>query len=160
MFVCAFVFRHIDSRKMFRPRPSCVFAEKDLMHNPPLMRQRGFSFRGSSSTDDEDDDVSGLGNMSGSGVFSLDEEESTLGKVHLELCKYYEIGRFSEPETEEFDENAAFFHLQQAAHLGVKDALTNIAKIYLQLPRDILPNYKVEVKKIYNRRIILQSLKL
>lgn len=65
------------------------------------------------------------------------------------MCKYYEVGRFSDAESEEFDEAAAFFHLQQAANLGVKDALTNIAKIYLQLPRDILSNFKVEVSYIH-----------
>jgi len=142
-------FRHIEARKMFHPRPSCVFAERDAIRDPNvagMYRRRGFSFRGSSTDEDDEDGLSsGIGHMSTSGVFSaLDEEESILGKVHLELCKYYEVGRFSEPECEEFDEEAAFFHLQQAAQLGVKDALTNIAKIYLQLPRDILPNYKVE----------------
>ena len=39
----------------------------------------------------------------------------------------------------------AFFHLKHAANLGVVDALVNIAKIYMQLPRDILPEYNIEV---------------
>lgn len=148
----AMYFRQVDHHKLFRPRPSCVFAEKDFMHGevgfaaPLVGRRRGFSFRVNSIDEDDDDAASsGIGNMSGSGVFAGDEDESILGKVHLELCKYYEVGRFSEPESDEFDEQAAFFHLQQAANLGLSDALTNIAKIYLQLPHDILPNYKVEV---------------
>ena len=56
------------------------------------------------------------------------------------------MGRFVE-ENEEFDSDAAFFHLQQAANLGVLDALLNISKIFLNLPHDILPAYKVPVKK-------------
>ena len=149
-----FLNRQVDSRKLFRPRPSCVHAEKDIQDGgsgaTEAYRRRGFSFR-VNSTDDDDDDASssGIGNMSGSGLFAgSDEDESILGKVHLELCKYYEVGRFSEPDSDEFDEAAAFYHLQQAANLGVVDALTSIAKIYLQMPRDILPNYKVEVRNL------------
>ncbi len=67
-------------------------------------------------------------------------------KIHLELCKYHETGRFVEVEAE-FDSNAAFFHLQQAANLGVLDALLNISKIYLDLPHDILASYKLPVNK-------------
>lgn len=132
-----------------------MHAEKDIQEGGggsanDAFRRRGFSFR-VNSTDDDDDDASssGIGNMSGSGLFGSDEDESILGKVHLELCKYYEVGRFSDPDaSDEFDEAAAFYHLQQAANLGVVDALTSIAKIYLQMPRDILPNYKVEVVEL------------
>ena len=56
------------------------------------------------------------------------------------------MGRFVE-EDAEFDSNAAFFHLQQAANLGVLDALLNISKIYLDSPHDILTGYKVPVIK-------------
>lgn len=79
-------------------------------------------------------------------VFSDDEgemEESVLGKIHLEMSKYHVMGRFAK-EDEEFDAEAAFFHLKQAAYLGVIEAMTNIGRIYLQLPRDILPDYSVE----------------
>lgn len=143
-------FKNIDSKKLFKPRPSCVFAEKDLMvkeAHPVLRRSRGFSMRGSSIEDDEDEFGGSLMgyNVANGGVFASDEQESVLGKVHLEMCKYYEVGRFSEPESDVFDEEAAFFHLLQAANLGIGDALTNVAKIYLQMPHDILSNYKVEV---------------
>jgi hypothetical protein len=37
--------------------------------------------------------------------------------------------------------------LQQAANLGVLDALLNVSKIYLDLPHDILASYKVPVNK-------------
>jgi len=53
------------------------------------------------------------------------------------------MGRFAK-DYEAFDSEAAFFHLKQAAYLGVIEAMTNIGRIYLQLPRDILPTYTVE----------------
>jgi len=67
--------------------------------------------------------------------------ESILGQIHLEMCKYYQVGRFSELGSEEFDEKSAFFHLELAAELLVKEAVFDLAKIYLDLPRDLLPNY-------------------
>lgn len=78
-------------------------------------------------------------------VFSEDGdmEESVLGKIHLELSNYHVMGRFAK-DCDEFDQEAAFFHLKQAAYLGVIEAMTNIGRIYLQLPRDILPDYAVE----------------
>jgi len=57
------------------------------------------------------------------------------------MCKYYQVGRFSEFGSEEFDEISAFFHLEQAAELSVKEAIFVLAKIYLELPRYLLPNY-------------------
>lgn len=51
------------------------------------------------------------------------------------------MGRFVN-DGEDFDTKSAFFHLEQAAHLGNKEALTNIAKIYLNMPRDILSSYE------------------
>jgi elongation factor 2 kinase len=72
------------------------------------------------------------------------ESESILGKVHLELCKYHEQGRFLANENDEFDQEAAFFHLKQAANLGVVEALINFAKIHLNLPCELLSNYQVK----------------
>ena len=71
--------------------------------------------------------------------------DSCLGKIHMEVCKYHEFGRFQSEESDAIDYEAAFFHLNQAANLGVTDALVNLSKIYMQLPHDILPDYKVEV---------------
>lgn len=75
-----------------------------------------------------------------------DEEadDSTLGRIHLELAKYHEIGRFCSSIYEDFDQDAAFFHLKQAAKLEVVEAMSNAAKIYLRLPREILPDFSVE----------------
>lgn len=75
--------------------------------------------------------------------------ESILGKIHLELCKYHELGRFLRDEHDTIDYNAAFFHLVQAANLGVIEALVNLAKIYMQLPHDILPEYHVDVGLLF-----------
>jgi hypothetical protein len=65
------------------------------------------------------------------------------------MCKYYQVGRFSDLGSEEFDETSAFFHLEQAAELCVKEAIFALAKIYLDLPRDLLPNYRPVVKFQY-----------
>ena len=73
-------------------------------------------------------------------------EESILGQIHMELCKYHEIGRFVSAESDPVDEVSALFHLQQAANLGILEALLNISKIYLGIPRDILPNYSIAVR--------------
>ncbi len=34
-----------------------------------------------------------------------------------------------------------FFHLEQAAELSIKETIFALAKIYLDLSRDLLPNY-------------------
>jgi len=73
-----------------------------------------------------------------------DEEESVLGRVHLELAKYHVLGRFCKDIYEEFDQQVAFFHLEQAAKLGVAEAMSSVGKICLQLPNDILPEYEAE----------------
>ena len=77
--------------------------------------------------------------------------ESVLGKVHLELCKYHEIGRFTTAENPDCDLEAAFYHLEQAANLGEVEALVNVAKIYMQLPHDILPSYQVDVSLLIKK---------
>ena len=65
------------------------------------------------------------------------------------MCKYHEVGRFIDEDdsNSEPDMDAAFFHLKHSSNLGEIEALVNIAKIYMQLPRDILPEYNVEVNK-------------
>ncbi|CAF5127406.1 unnamed protein product, partial [Rotaria sp. Silwood1] len=65
--------------------------------------------------------------------------------IHLEMCKCYQVGRFSELGSEEFGEESTFFHLEQAADLGVKDAIFILAKVYLDLPRDLLSHYRPTV---------------
>ena len=61
------------------------------------------------------------------------------------MCKYYQVGRFSELGSEEFDQRSAFFHLEQAAELSVLEAIFTLAKVYLDIPRDLLPNYRLSV---------------
>jgi len=135
----AIYFNKVDAKKIFKPRPSAVYAECSN-----LLNQNQIMTFGDYDEEDDDDDDDRQGNHMKKDALSADEEDSTLGKVHLELCKYHEVGRFLENENQEFDAEAAFFHLKQAAELNVKDALVNLAKIYLQLPRDILPSYSVE----------------
>lgn len=68
---------------------------------------------------------------------------SILGQIHLELCKYHELGRFAVSEdTRNF--KAAIYHLEQAAHCGILEAILAAARIYLQLPNDILTDLHVE----------------
>jgi HEPN domain-containing protein len=69
------------------------------------------------------------------------------------MCKYYQVGRFSELGSEEFDEFSAFFHLEQAAELCVKEAIFALAKIYLDLPRDLLSNYRPTVEFVYKNNV-------
>ncbi|XP_038064162.1 eukaryotic elongation factor 2 kinase-like isoform X2 [Patiria miniata] len=62
---------------------------------------------------------------------------STLGQIHLDLAKYHEIGRFVD-SLEQRNMQAAFYHLQQASHCGTMEAILALARIYLNLPHDIL----------------------
>ena len=57
-------------------------------------------------------------------------------QVHLELAKYHEMCRFTDDGT--YDKKAALFHLQAAADCGVVVAIVNMARIYCDLPHDIL----------------------
>jgi len=68
--------------------------------------------------------------------------ESILGQVHLEMCKCYQVGRFNEIGSEQFDEASAFFHLEQAVELCVKEGVFALAKILLNLSRQHLPDYQ------------------
>ena len=120
---------YFNARNFNKPRPSCVFGEKEF-----LKRSNEFL------EDYEFDDKNG----------DSEEDQSILGKIHLELCKYHEIGRFLSNENDEFDEKAAFFHLEQSAKLGITEALINIGKIYLDLPRDILSNYEIAVNDFFS----------
>lgn len=113
-------FKYFSSGAFNRPRPSAVVDEKHAILNADTeFIRRNFH--------------------------SIGNYESILGKVHLEMCKYHEFGRFVAHEDDNIDHEAAFFHLQQAANLGVSEALINIAKIYMQLPCDLLTEYKVDV---------------
>ena len=61
------------------------------------------------------------------------------------MAKYYEIGRFSAPEGDEVDWDAALFHEEHAAQLGVLEAIVTLAKLHLGMPREVLVNCIVQV---------------
>ena len=48
------------------------------------------------------------------------------------------------------DLQAALFHEQQAAELGVKEAIVTMADIYLQRPQDVLTSITVDVSQHHN----------
>ncbi|KAI1895970.1 hypothetical protein AGOR_G00089990 [Albula goreensis] len=69
--------------------------------------------------------------------------KSILGKVHLAMVRYHEAGRFSEKD-EEWDRNAAMYHLERAAMCGELEAIVALGQCYLQLPHHVLPEVTVE----------------
>ncbi|MEQ2171195.1 hypothetical protein GOODEAATRI_008161 [Goodea atripinnis] len=69
--------------------------------------------------------------------------QSILGKVHLAMVRYHEAGRFCEKD-EQWDQDAAMFHLERAALCGELEAIVALGKCYLQLPHHILPDMEVE----------------
>ncbi|XP_013394430.1 eukaryotic elongation factor 2 kinase isoform X1 [Lingula anatina] len=74
-------------------------------------------------------------------------DDSVLGQVHHELAKYHEIGRFStngDTFNPEVDWHAALFHEEIAAQCGVMEAILTMAKIYLQMPHDVLQECNVQ----------------
>jgi len=61
--------------------------------------------------------------------------------VHHDLAKYHEMGRFVLPGSDDAaDLEAALFHEQHAAELGVKEAIITLANVHLQRPQDVLPS--------------------
>lgn len=70
--------------------------------------------------------------------------ESILGQIHHEMTKYHEIGRFSVEERDEVDWDAALFHEEHAAQLGVLEAIVTMARLHLDLQRDVLVNCTVQ----------------
>lgn len=112
-------YEFINSKAYDKQRPSAVYAEKKYLLNADTEYRKK--------------------------IQAFSTFDSVLGKIHLEMCKYYEVGRFLDDtdDLSKIDYEAAFFHLKQAANLGEIEALVNIAKIYMQLPHDILPDFKV-----------------
>lgn len=73
--------------------------------------------------------------------------DSILGKVHHEMAKYHEVGRFVLGDTKDeklIDWESAIFHEEHAAELGELDAMVTMAKLYLGQERDVLVNCIVE----------------
>ena len=65
-------------------------------------------------------------------------------QIHHEMAKYHEMGRFSVVE-DEVDWDAALYHEEHAAELGVLEAINTLAKLYLGLQRDLFLNCTVNV---------------
>jgi len=68
---------------------------------------------------------------------------SGLGKIHHELAKYHEIGRFCDKHDEKIDWDSALFHEVHAAELGELEAIITLAKLYLNMEREVLVNCTV-----------------
>ncbi|XP_071965681.1 eukaryotic elongation factor 2 kinase-like [Antedon mediterranea] len=70
-------------------------------------------------------------------------DDSILGKIHMDMARYHEIGRFAQTDDVRNME-AALYHLEQSGLCGSLEAIINLAKIYLQLPHDVLEDHSVE----------------
>lgn len=69
---------------------------------------------------------------------------SILGQIHLELCRYYENGRFSlEDDPLTYNKEAALFHLEMAARCGNLEGLRTLAKMYQGIAHDILESVEL-----------------
>ncbi|KAM9561634.1 uncharacterized protein ACWYII_024562 isoform 2-T2 [Salvelinus alpinus] len=69
--------------------------------------------------------------------------KSILGKVHLAMVNYHEVGRFCEKE-EQWDQDSAMYHLETAAMCGELEAIIALGQCYLQLPHHILSEIELE----------------
>ena len=58
------------------------------------------------------------------------------------MAKYHEMGRFNK---DVLDTAASLFHEQQAADLGIKEAILTLANLYLGIQQDVLTNVVIEV---------------
>ncbi|ESO01491.1 hypothetical protein HELRODRAFT_149307, partial [Helobdella robusta] len=73
-------------------------------------------------------------------------QDSVLGKIHHDLAKYHESGRFVK-DGEDVDAKAALYHEQLAADLGVTEAALTLAYIHLGMPHDVLSSITVGQSK-------------
>ena len=69
---------------------------------------------------------------------------SVLGQIHLDLAKYHEMQRFTQPDSTGYDRMAALYYLRHAADCGHLEAIITMARIALQLPHDVLPDLCLE----------------
>ncbi|EEC15469.1 elongation factor 2 kinase, putative [Ixodes scapularis] len=71
------------------------------------------------------------------------QSRSVLGQIHLEMARCHQTGRFGAEEDEEgdYDQEAAVFHLEQAAQCGALEALLELARAHLGMPHDLLPDW-------------------
>lgn len=69
---------------------------------------------------------------------------SVLGQIHLDLAKYHEMQRFTEPDSTGYDRKAALYYLRHAADCGHLEAIITMARVALNLPHDVLPDLCLE----------------
>lgn len=69
---------------------------------------------------------------------------SVLGQIHLDLAKYHEMQRFTQPNSTGYDREAALYYLRHAADCGHLEAIITMARIALNLPHDVLPDLCLE----------------
>ena len=69
---------------------------------------------------------------------------SVLGQIHLDMAKYHEMQRFTKPDQEGYDKEAALFHLRHAADCGNLEAIITMARVALQLPHDVLTDLSLD----------------
>lgn len=76
------------------------------------------------------------------------QSRSVLGQIHLEMARCHQTGRFGAEEDEEgdYDQEAAVFHLEQAAQCGALEALLELARAHLGMPHDLLPDWSPPVR--------------
>lgn len=79
------------------------------------------------------------------------QQRSVLGQIHLEMARCHENGRFgaggdgntAHVQEGQYDQEAAVFHLEQAARCGILEALLVLAKVHLGLPHDMLEDWSL-----------------
>lgn len=59
-------------------------------------------------------------------------------QIHLDMCRYHELGRFLRDGETEYDRCAALFHLELAAQCGLIEALLTVARIALGSDHELL----------------------
>lgn len=69
---------------------------------------------------------------------------SVLGRIHLDLAKYYEMQRFSVPGADGYDQQSALFHLRHSADCGHLEAIITMGRMALQLPHDVLSDVTMD----------------
>lgn len=73
---------------------------------------------------------------------------SILGRIHIELARYYENGRFSsEDDPLSYNKEAALFHVDMAAQCGNLEGLLTLAKMYQGVPHDLLEDVELPEDK-------------
>ncbi|PAA59554.1 hypothetical protein BOX15_Mlig021138g1 [Macrostomum lignano] len=124
-----------------RQRPSCVQGVLAGGRRQQQKLQQQLSWgRSRSDSGENSDSCSGAGCSSACCLPGLPEVRVVgpiLGRVHHELARLHESGRFANSEGA-VDWSAALYHEQISAELGVVEAAANLARLHLGMPADCL----------------------